>query len=58
MFHHQGGVDIGDVDAKAKTLLVSIDHTPTVDEIKAKLLTEVTADKKEYVNDNDAKEFH
>jgi len=49
LFHHQGGVDIGDVDAKAKSLLVSIDHTPTVDEIKSKLLTEVTGEKKEMI---------
>ncbi|ODM94853.1 ATP-citrate synthase [Orchesella cincta] len=49
LFHHQGGVDIGDVDAKANSFLVTIDHTPTLDEIKTKLLTEVTGDKKELV---------
>lgn len=63
LFHHQGGVDIGDVDAKAKTLLVAIDHTPTVDELKSKLLTEVAADKKEYAKNSiivelERMEFH
>lgn len=50
MFHHEGGVDIGDVDAKASKLEVPIDYTPTVAEIKEKLLTHVTGEKKEYVS--------
>jgi ATP citrate (pro-S)-lyase len=41
LFHHEGGVDIGDVDAKAKSLLVAIDETPSLDTIKTKLLTEL-----------------
>jgi len=45
LFHHEGGVDIGDVDAKAKTLVVPIDTLPTLDQIKNTLLTEVKKDK-------------
>lgn len=41
-------MDIGDVDAKAKTMIVPIDSTPTAAEIKSKLLTEVSKDKQEY----------
>lgn len=51
LFHHEGGVDIGDVDAKAKSLHVPIDVFPTLDQIKNTLLTEVKKDK-EYVNVN------
>jgi hypothetical protein len=40
-------VDIGDVDAKAKNLLVPIDTTPTTAQIKSGLLTEVAKDKQE-----------
>jgi len=47
LFHHEGGVDIGDVDAKAKTLLVPIDTTPSKDTIRSTLLTEVASDKQE-----------
>lgn len=49
LFHHQGGVDIGDVDAKALKLDVPVDKTVTVDDIKKQLLTNVTGDKKERV---------
>ncbi|OXA58729.1 ATP-citrate synthase [Folsomia candida] len=49
LFHHEGGVDIGDVEAKAKTLLVPIDTTPTAEEIKKTLLTDVAKDKQEMV---------
>ena len=47
LFHHEGGVDIGDVDAKAKTLEVQIDTFPCLDIIKSTLLTEVAKDKQE-----------
>ena len=45
MFTHEGGVDIGDVDAKAKKLEVAIGDLPTADEIKKSLLTELAKDK-------------
>lgn len=46
LFHHQGGVDIGDVDAKALKLDVPVDKTVTADDIKKHLLTHLAADKK------------
>ncbi|BES99753.1 unnamed protein product [Nesidiocoris tenuis] len=41
LFHHEGGVDIGDVDAKAVKLEVPIDGTVTAEEVKAKLLGKI-----------------
>lgn len=49
LFYHQGGVDIGDVDAKALKLDVPVDKNVTVDDIKKQLLTQLAADKKERV---------
>lgn len=46
LFHHQGGVDIGDVDAKALKLEVPVGKTVTADDIKKHLLVNLTADKK------------
>jgi ATP citrate (pro-S)-lyase len=46
LFHHQGGVDIGDVDAKALKLDVPVGHTVVAATIQAKLLTSVAAAKK------------
>lgn len=43
LFHHEGGVDIGDVDAKALKLDVPIDGFPSDAEIDAKLLKNVNA---------------
>ena len=41
LFTHEGGVDVGDVDAKALKLELGIDETPSLDNIKAKLLINV-----------------
>lgn len=41
LFHHEGGVDIGDVDAKALKLNVSIDDQLKVADITSKLLSNV-----------------
>jgi ATP citrate (pro-S)-lyase len=46
LFYHQGGVDVGDVDAKALRLQVQIGDTVTADQIAAKLLTEIKDPKK------------
>ena len=48
LFHHEGGVDIGDVDAKAKTLEVPVGETPTLEQIKSTLLTALSTDKQKY----------
>lgn len=51
LFYHQGGVDIGDVDAKAVKLDVPVGTTVALNDIKEKLLGQVpnAADKKERV---------
>lgn len=46
LFHHEGGVDVGDVDAKAKRLQVDIEHTATEEEVTASLLSSVEAARK------------
>ncbi|KAF3699917.1 ATP-citrate synthase [Channa argus] len=46
LFHHEGGVDVGDVDAKAKKLLIEVDEKISEDSVKRELLTEVPNDKK------------
>jgi hypothetical protein len=46
LFHHQGGVDIGDVDAKALKLDVPVGDSIDAGTIEAKLLTNVVAEKK------------
>lgn len=48
LFHHEGGVDIGDVDAKALKLDVSVgSELPDRARVINKLLVNVTDDKKE-----------
>lgn len=46
LFHHEGGVDVGDVDAKAKKLLIGVDEKISEDSVKKELLTHVPNDKK------------
>lgn len=49
LFHHQGGIDIGDVDAKALKLDVPIDTKPSFDDIKQKLVRNLPVEKQDYV---------
>lgn len=49
LFYHQGGVDIGDVDAKALKLDIPVNCDATIEGITEKLLKEVPAAKKERV---------
>ncbi|XP_054861156.1 LOW QUALITY PROTEIN: ATP-citrate synthase [Amphiprion ocellaris] len=46
LFHHEGGVDVGDVDAKAQKLLIGVDEKISEDLVKKNLLTSVSNDKK------------
>lgn len=56
MFHHEGGVDIGDVDAKALKLEVPVDSAlPSQATIAEKLLINVAKNKKAYVTLNEKK---
>ncbi|KAL4167847.1 hypothetical protein KRP22_013330 [Phytophthora ramorum] len=41
LFHHEGGVDVGDVDAKAKRLQVGIESVASEEEVTAALLPSV-----------------
>lgn len=49
LFHHLGGVDIGDVDAKALKLEVGIDEHVTEEQIKSKLLVHLAPEKQDRV---------
>ncbi|XP_014246746.1 ATP-citrate synthase [Cimex lectularius] len=46
LFHHEGGVDIGDVDAKALKLDVPVDKTLSLDDIVKNLLTNMPESKR------------
>jgi hypothetical protein len=39
MFHHQGGVDVGDVDSKALRFQVPVGTIPTEDDLQNALMT-------------------
>lgn len=47
LFHHEGGMDVGDVDSKALRLLVGVDEKLTEDAVTEQLLTHVPDEKKE-----------
>ncbi|XP_053309008.1 ATP-citrate synthase isoform X2 [Spea bombifrons] len=47
LFHHEGGVDVGDVDSKAQKLLVEVGERLTEQDVKSRLLVHVAQDKKE-----------
>lgn len=50
LFHHEGGVDIGDVDSKAQRLMVGVDEKLAADTVTEQLLTHVPDEKKEWVS--------
>ena len=41
LFYHEGGINVGDVDAKAVRLQIKVGHLPTEDEIQTGILTKV-----------------
>lgn len=47
LFHHEGGVDVGDVDSKALKLLVGVDEKISPETVKSELLKNAPEDKKE-----------
>nr|AYV89154.1 ATP-citrate synthase [Tetranychus truncatus] len=49
LFYHQGGVDIGDVDSKAIKYDLSVDEQPTEEQVKSKLLVNISDNKKDKV---------
>ncbi|XP_061911585.1 ATP-citrate synthase isoform X1 [Entelurus aequoreus] len=46
LFHHEGGVEVGDVDAKAQRLMVAIDDKLSEDQVTRQLLTHVPNERK------------
>ncbi|MEQ2210508.1 hypothetical protein XENOCAPTIV_014635, partial [Xenoophorus captivus] len=48
LFHHEGGVEVGDVDTKAQRLTVAVDDKLSDAQVKKQLLTHVPDDKKAY----------
>lgn len=49
LFHHEGGVNVGDVDSKAVRLEVPIGTFPSAEEIKKKLLEKVPLGRKDLI---------
>jgi ATP citrate (pro-S)-lyase len=49
LFYHQGGVDIGDVDAKAQRLFVSLGETLDEDLIKSNLIQNVPIQRQDFL---------
>uniref|UniRef100_A0A8C8RI87 ATP-citrate synthase n=1 Tax=Pelusios castaneus TaxID=367368 RepID=A0A8C8RI87_9SAUR len=47
LFHHQGGVDVGDVDAKAQKLLVRVDEKLSPSDVKRHLLMHAQEEKRD-----------
>lgn len=47
LFHHEGGVDIGDVDAKATKMFIDIDSKPTTEDLKSQLLSHLNQTKQQ-----------
>lgn len=46
LFHHQGGIDIGDVDSKALTYSISIDEKFDANKMEISLLKNVSNDRR------------
>jgi len=49
LFHHEGGIDIGDVDSKALTYSILIDDSLDVNQMENALLKNVPANRRPYV---------
>jgi len=47
LFYHEGGVDVGDVDEKAERLQIPTGEDLSVEAVKAKILTNVPANKQD-----------
>uniref|UniRef100_A0A6A7FXX1 ATP-citrate synthase n=3 Tax=Hirondellea gigas TaxID=1518452 RepID=A0A6A7FXX1_9CRUS len=47
LFYHEGGIDIGDVDSKARRLFIASTETPTNEDIIEKLLKKVPKDRRD-----------
>jgi len=52
LFHHEGGIDIGDVDSKALKYSIIIDDSFDVNKMEDTLLKNVPANRRSYVKKN------
>ena len=50
-FYHQGGVDVGDVDAKASRLAIKVEQSIKREDVLSQLLTQVPDARKEKMAD-------
>jgi ATP citrate (pro-S)-lyase len=49
LFHHQGGINVGDIDTKAVRMKVPIGEYPTATDLEKKLLGKVSAGRKKLI---------
>jgi len=49
LFHHQGGINVGDIDTKAARIMVPIGEYPTAAEIEKKLLEKVPTGRRKLI---------
>jgi ATP citrate (pro-S)-lyase len=49
LFHHEGGIDIGDVDSKAVKYSINIDESFDLKQMEDALLKNVPANRRSYV---------
>ena len=49
LFHHEGGINVGDIDTKAVRLMVSVGEQPTASDIEKKLLGKVPSDRQSLI---------
>ena len=48
LFHHEGGMEVGNVDAKAQRLMVAVDDKLSEEQVRDQLLMHVPENTKEY----------
>jgi ATP citrate (pro-S)-lyase len=49
LFHHQGGINVGDIDAKAARMKIPIDTYPTAADIEKQLLAKVPKERRSLI---------
>jgi ATP citrate (pro-S)-lyase len=49
LFHHEGGINVGDIDTKALRLFIAIGNQPGAEEIEKKLLGKVPKERKNLI---------
>src|SRR4030042_5038298 len=49
LFHHQGGINVGDIDAKAVRMTIPIGTYPTASDIEKKLLGNIQKERRELI---------